>query len=223
MRPGTHLNGYNDGVRARHHGAVLALLGAAAAGCVGILNLGDLTKVDCTVDCDGGSRDAPAAVGPEGAVLPGDAAGDRTAATDAGVADDGASLADTSTDPPIDAGCPATCNKECVANCNGCLNGNVLCEATRACGTCTACGTRTVQCFSCEGGAPVGTCGPEGAGCPLDDVRGACPCNVAAQCPGQTQVCAGTYCQTCGGAATQGETCKSGATCRMLPSPATCR
>lgn len=136
---------------------------------------------------------------------------------------------------PPDAGCSGvTCNGACSAatDCRGCAGAPLLCASTKTCrADCSKCPASPVECFACDSSRqnPVGTCEPADPqsyclntdyGTAYDGGQGThCGCQVAADCPGQGQVCisvGGTAvfaCFTCGEGYTQAFDCKNGGKC----------
>jgi hypothetical protein len=179
---------------------------------------------------------ADAALAPDAWNAPDGQTGSESGADDAGTSDVAGGEA-TAGDAPasMEAGCSGlTCNGACIAatDCRGCLGAPLLCASTKTCAAdCSACAANPIECFACDAQRqnPVGTC--ESADprtyCLNTDYGAAygggagthCGCQVAADCPGEDQVCisvGGTAvfaCFSCGETYTQAFDCKNGGKC----------
>ncbi len=93
----------------------------------------------------------------------------------------------------------------------GCGGGNVS-----ACSACAGKGA-VIGCIYCKSGGVVGGCLPDGrmASCSDAIPAGAsmCPCNTAADCPNDRQVCFGNQCTICGEELSDKLICRNGKTC----------
>jgi hypothetical protein len=175
------------------------LLLAAAGGCTTLLGIdGDYAEQ--------GARDA---IAPNDGSIDGASPGDAPAA-DAPRAPDSAIDARGADSGPVPSdACPAVCDGACVASCGSCANARRTCSGycvTACAGDCKA---DPNPCWTCAPGQPpVAFCGDfDGSG--LSSCTGPrCPCLVADDCPGNTQVCSamGT-CLTCGMTGTDGGPC----------------
>jgi hypothetical protein len=172
---------------------------------------------------DGVATGKPAAKSTAGAT------GDTTPSMDASVTDGSVPLTASSDAAPIDAapvvvdagappdsGCPsAVCNGVCVpgGDCSLCGDNIMRCAGTNVCvNDCALCGAGLFACFTCgANGNPAGRCMPEATATCFDGpppVGRRCDCNVATDCPGDTDVCLDNVCLPCGAPRTNGVACK---------------
>lgn len=140
--------------------------------------------------------------------------------------------------PPPTCANGALCDGVCVPDCAACATGKLLCRVTGTCvAECAACTAGPVECWSCGGNGPAGSCeANQGSGfClggdgtyPAGRKHCACDAEDLDKCPGASHTCVvkdgAPVCVTCGeaGYETRGKDCKSGRVCDPTQSPPRC-